>query len=500
MSSGHIPQEHYEPSSNAEKWLESRLPMIGLSHHLNSFPTPKNLNWMWVFGGVLVVCLLIQIATGITLAMWYTPHVDHAFDSVEAITRDVNSGWWMRYVHANGASFFFVAVYLHIFRGIYYGSYKAPREILWIIGVLIFLLMMATAFLGYVLPWGQMSFWGATVITNLFSAIPLVGDNILTWLQGGFAIDNAALNRFFSLHYLLPFAIAGLVALHIWALHHVGNNNPTGVPVRNDSVATAKRDTVPFTPFYTVKDLFAIIVFLMIFAAFVFFMPNYLGHPDNYIRANNLSTPTHIVPEWYFLPFYAILRSIPDKLLGVVAMFASIAVLAILPWLDTSRTRSGSYRPVFRQFFWAFCVCCIALGYVGAKAPSDILFASSTEPQSFATLEEAEELRDQIVAADEDAVVTIEQVVEQHVNDDGIEVYEAHWEVVETTVAFRAIHLGQIMTIYYFLFFLVILPVIGLIERPRQPPETIEADFMARKGKRRSSEAGPEGASAAPAE
>jgi ubiquinol-cytochrome c reductase cytochrome b subunit len=304
-----------------------------------------------------------------------------AFDSVEHIMRDVNYGWLMRRLHANGASMFFVAVYIHIFRGMYYGSYKAPREILWILGVLIFFLMMATAFMGYVLPWGQMSFWGATVITGFFSAIPWVGTSIQEFLLGGFAVDNATLNRFYSLHYLLPFMIAGVVILHVWALHVTGQTNPTGVEVKN-----FRKETVPFSPYATIKDAFALILFFILFAWFVFYVPDYLGHPDNYIEANPLKTPNHIVPEWYFLPFYAILRaitfniSIPftdvvlidSKLGGVIAMFASIMVLLFLPWLDTSNVRSASYRPLYRQFFWIFVVVCIGLGWLGAKPPEGI--------------------------------------------------------------------------------------------------------------------------------
>ena len=489
---GTIPQDHYEPKSDAEKWLDNRLPVGGLVHHLASFPTPKNLNWMYVFGGILALCLVIQIVTGIVLAMHYTPHVDHAFASVEHIMRDVNAGWLLRYVHSNGASMFFIAVYFHIFRGLFYGSYKAPRELLWIIGVLIYLLMMATAFMGYVLPWGQMSFWGATVITNLFAVIPVVGDTILAWLQGGFAIENAALNRFFSLHYLLPFAIAGLTVLHIWALHHVGNTNPTGVEVRRDPAKT-KKDTVPFNPFYTVKDLFAIVVFLIVFAAFVFFMPNYLGHPDNYIPADPLKTPAHIVPEWYFLPFYAILRSIPDALLGVIAMFGAIAVLAVLPWLDTSRTRSGAYRPVFKQFFWLFVACCIGLGWVGAKAPDDIIFGSSTVSEHYATEEQALAERDRLVA--EGSSPNSLQVA-QHVD---VEANKAYWDVTETHLAFRYIHLGQLLTLYYFAYFLIILPMLGMVERSRETPESIEAAFAAKHAHKQAA-ATPGGAVPTPAE
>lgn len=357
----------YVPQSAGAKWLESRLPVISLVRgSFVDFPTPKNLNYFWTFGGILFFVLIAQIITGIVLVMHYTASTAAAFNSVEHIMRDVNYGWLMRYLHANGASMFFIAVYIHIFRGLYYGSYKAPREISWILGVIIFLLMMATAFMGYVLPWGQMSFWGATVITNLFSAIPLVGESVVTWLWGGFAVDNPTLNRFFSLHYLLPFMIFGVVLLHVWAFHTTGNNNPTGVHPKS------KQDTIPFHPYYTIKDLFAIVVFMIFFAWFAFYLPNYLGHADNYIEADPLVTPAHIVPEWYFLPFYAILRAVPDKLGGVVLMFGAIAVLFILPWLDTSKVRSGAYRPLFKQFFWIFAANAVVLGYLGAMPAEGI--------------------------------------------------------------------------------------------------------------------------------
>jgi ubiquinol-cytochrome c reductase cytochrome b subunit len=354
----------YVPKSAVGKWFESRLPIVGLIHSsFVVFPNPRNLNYFWTFGGILAFMLVAQILTGVVLAMHYTAHVDMAFKSVEHIMRDVNYGWMLRYLHANGASMFFVAVYIHIFRGLYYGSYKAPREILWILGVIIFLLMMATAFMGYVLPWGQMSFWGATVITNLFSAIPVVGQAIVTLLWGGYSVDNPTLNRFFSLHYLLPFMIAGVVVLHIWALHIPGSNNPTGVEKKTE------KDTLPFHPYFTVKDAFALVCFLMVFVWFAFYIPNFLGHADNYIEANPAVTPAHIVPEWYFLPFYAILRAIPDKLMGVIAMFGSIAILVFVPWLDTSKVKSGAYRPLFRQFFWVFAIVCVVLGWLGAKPP-----------------------------------------------------------------------------------------------------------------------------------
>jgi quinol-cytochrome oxidoreductase complex cytochrome b subunit len=378
-----------------------------MQHELHEYPTPKNLNYWWNFGSLAGFCLVIMIVTGIVLAMQYTPHVDMAFNSVERIMRDVNQGWLIRYVHMNGASMFFLVVYIHIFRGLYYGSYKPPREVLWWLGLVILLLMMATAFMGYVLPWGQMSFWGATVITNLFSAIPLVGESIVTWLWGGFSIDNPTLNRFFSLHYLLPFVIVGVVVLHIVALHKVRSNNPLGVEIKGP------KDSIPFHPYYTAKDFFGIGVFLIVFMGFVFFAPNYMGHPLNYVPANPLVTPPHIVPEWYFLPFYAILRSIPDKLLGVIAMFASILILFVLPWLDTSKVRSARFRPVYKQLFWVFLADCILLGWVGAMPA------------------------------------------------------EGHYLVI-----------GRFATAYYFLHLLVILPLLGKLEKTRPVPESISAPVL----------------------
>jgi ubiquinol-cytochrome c reductase cytochrome b/c1 subunit len=389
---------------------------------------PRNLTYLWTFGGVLAVMLMLQIVTGIFLAMHYTPHASMAFDSVEHIMRDVNYGWLMRYMHANGASMFFIAVYIHIFRNLYYGSYKAPREILWILGVIIYLLMMATAFLGYVLPWGQMSYWGATVITNILGAIPLLGDTIVSLLWGGYSVGNPTLNRFFSLHYLLPFMILGVVILHIWALHVPGNNNPTGVPIKSG------KDTVPFHPYMTAKDGFSIVVFMIFFAWWVFYVPNYLGHADNYIPANPAVTPAHIVPEWYFLPFYAILRAVPDKLGGVIAMFGSIAILAFLPWLDTSRVRSATYRPLYRQFFWVFVFVCFLLGWLGAK-PAEGGY---------------------VVAA-------------------------------------------QIATIYYFAHFLIIMPLLGLLERPLPLPGSIvEAVMKPVRGGSAGGSGMPAGATAEP--
>jgi ubiquinol-cytochrome c reductase cytochrome b/c1 subunit len=403
-------QSTYVPKSAFGKWFHERLPIYALVKETAlDFPTPKNLNYWWTFGGILTLMLVVQIITGIVLAMHYTPHVDSAFNSVEHIMRDVNYGWLLRYMHANGASMFFIAVYIHMFRGMYYGSYKAPREVLWMIGVVIYLIMMATAFMGYVLPWGQMSFWGAKVITNLFSAIPFFGDAITTWLWGGYSVDNPTLNRFFSLHFLLPFVLAGVVGLHIWALHVPGNNNPTGISVKSG------QDTVAFHPYYTMKDGFAIGVFLLFFAFWLFFQPNYLGHAINYEPANPLVTPAHIVPEWYYLPFYAILRAIPDKLMGVVAMFGSILILFALPWLDTSRVRSGAYRPMFKWFFWIFAVVCVALGYLGSKPP-------------------------------EGAYVI--------------------W--------------ARILTTYYFVHFLVILPLLGLLENPKPLPSSISDDVLSK--------------------
>jgi ubiquinol-cytochrome c reductase cytochrome b/c1 subunit len=358
----------FRPRSRAGKWLDERLPLPRMMHgQFVDFPTPRNINYLWTTGGLLTFFLGIQIATGIALAMHYIPSAGEAFNSVEAIRRDVNFGWLLRNIHMVGASFFFLAAYIHIGRGLYYGSYKSPREILWILGVVIFLLMMATAFMGYSLPWGQMSFWAVTVITNLFSSIdaiiPGLGTRIVQWLWGDYAVSSITLTRFYALHYLLPFVIAGVVGLHIWALHVVGQNNPTGIDMKSPA------DAVPMSPYAVMKDIFALSVFVLLFAWFVFYLPDYLGHPDNYIEANPLSTPPHIVPEWYFLPYYAILRAIPDKLLGVIAMFSSILLLVFIPWLDTSRVRSTKYRPLYRWFFWMFVISVIALGYLGSKPP-----------------------------------------------------------------------------------------------------------------------------------
>ena len=391
-------------------WIDHRLPIFSyIEKEYHTFPTPRNFNYFWNFGAIATVMLVLMIATGIVLATNYTPHVLMAFDSVERIDRDVPQGWLIRDLHMNGASFFFIAVYIHIFRGMYYGSYKAPRELLWILGVVILLLMMATAFMGYVLPWGQMSFWGATVITNLFSAIPVVGESIVTWLWGGFAVDNPTLNRFFALHYLLPFIIVAVVALHVVALHVHGSNNPLGIDPKGP------QDTVPFHPYYTMKDGFGVICFLIVYAIFVFFYPNALGEAVNYVPANPLVTPNEIVPEWYLLPFYAILRSIPDKLGGVIAMFGSIALLFVLPWLDTSRVRSCTFRPIYKWFVFVLVIDVLVLGYCGAHPPEGGFVIAS-----------------------------------------------------------------RLATIYYFFHFLVLLPILGKIERPLPLPPSI-ADAVLKK-------------------
>jgi ubiquinol-cytochrome c reductase cytochrome b subunit len=416
-------QSDYRPNNKVAAWINDRLPVFSMMNdQVSTFPTPKNLNYWYTFGGILTFMLMVQIITGVTLVMHYTANTAMAFQSVEHIMRDVSGGWLLRYSHAVGASMFFMAVYVHIFRGMYYGSYKNPRELLWILGCTIFLLMMATAFMGYVLPWGQMSLWGATVITNLFSVFP-GGETIVQWLWGGFSVDNPTLNRFFALHYLLPFVLVGIVGIHIWALHVTGNNNPLGIDVKSP------QDTLPFSPYYTVKDAFALVVFCLFFAYWLFYNPNYLGHPDNYIPADSLSTPAHIVPEWYFLPFYAILRSIPDKLMGVLAMFASIGVLFVLPWLDTSKVRSASFKPIFRGFFWILVLDCVLLGYIGAKTPDNGFLV-----------------------------------------DLGLAAHDAH----STESPFLTnILVGQIATAYYFIHFLVILPILGMIETPQPLPKSI---------------------------
>jgi len=402
----------YQPQSAFMQLLERRLPIGGLIYSsFVAYPTPRNLNYWWTFGGILAFMLSVQIITGIVLAMHYTPHVDMAFNSIESIMRDVSFGWLLRYVHATGASMFFLAAYIHMFRGMYYGSYKEPREVLWILGVILLLLMIMTGFMGYVLVWGQMSFWAATVITNLFSAIPVFGESIVSWLWGGYAVGNPTLNRFYSLHYLLPFVIAGVVVLHLWALHVAGQNNPDGVEPKSE------KDTVAFTPYATIKDAFMLIVFCILFGWFVFYVPNYLIHADNYIPANPAVTPPEIVPEWYYLPFYAILRAIPNKLMGVIALGASIAILAFLPWLDTSPVRSARYRPLYKQFFWVFVIVCIGLGYLGSNPPEG-------------------------------------------------------WYVI----------FARLFTIYYFAYFLVILPVLGLVEKTKPLPSSISESVLGASG------------------
>jgi ubiquinol-cytochrome c reductase cytochrome b subunit len=476
--SGH--ESKYTPNSAFERWLDTRLPIIRFANDtIITFPTPKNLNYWYVFGGILAVCLAIQIITGVILAMHYEASVDGAFASVERIMRDVPYGWLLRYIHANGASMFFLAVYLHMFRGLYYGSYKAPREVLWIIGCVIYLLMMATAFLGYMLPWGQMSYHGSNVITGLFGAIPLVGESIQIWLMGGPSIGNQTLQRFFSLHYLLPFMIAGAVILHIWALHVPGNTNPTGVEVKD-----VEKDTVPFHPYYTVKDAFAIAIFLIMFAVFVFYAPGVLGHADNYIEANALVTPAHIVPEWYLLPFYAILRAITfdlgpidAKLLGVIFMFAAIAVLFLLPWLDTSKVKSMRYRPVARQFFIGFVVVCFLLGWCGAANPdAAVIPALQGEPSLVVNY-------------------TVEGAPASATYRGGAEAFEqakafmaslpagtnaSLAAVPAPTFAFR--HLSLILTFLYFGYFAALF-FIGLTEKPKALPESIHKSVLKRKPK-----------------
>jgi ubiquinol-cytochrome c reductase cytochrome b subunit len=432
---------HYEPKHPLMQWIDSRLPVPRLVYNSvgAGYPVPRNINYMYNFGVLAGVALMVQIITGIVLAMHYSAHITTAFGSIEHIMRNVNSGWLIRYMHMNGASFFFIVVYFHIARGLYYGSYKAPREVVWMLGVVILILMMATAFMGYVLPWGQMSFWGAQVITSLFSAIPLVGEAIRTWLVGGFAPDNATITRFFSLHYILPFVILGVVILKIWALHIPGSTNPTGVEVQGP------QDTLPFHPYFTAKDFVGICVYLMFFSAFVFFMPNALGHPDNYIQANPLSTPAHIVPEWYLLPFYAILRAftvdflwVPAKLWGVIAMFGSLIVLFFLPWLDTSRVKSAAYRPMYKIFFWVLIADMFLLGWVGAK-PAEEPF----------------------------------------------------------------VRIGQVATAYYFAHFLIIMPLLSFFEKPLPLPNSIAEAVLGKKavsGKHDGGTAGVAPGAVAPAE
>jgi quinol-cytochrome oxidoreductase complex cytochrome b subunit len=512
----------YEPKSGFTRWLDKRLPIVRLTHDsFVAFPTPRNLNYWWTFGAMLSLCLVLQIITGVVLAMHYVPHIEHAFDSVQRIRRDVSFGWLLQPLHAVGASMFFLAVYVHMFRGLYYGSYKAPREVLWILGCVIYLLMVVTGFLGYTLVWGQMSFWGATVITNILGALPFVGESIQVWIRGGAAIDQPTLNRFFSLHYLVPFLIAGVVGLHIWALHEVGQNNPTGVEVKS------KADTVPFTPHATIKDLFATSLFMVLFAVFVFFMADSLGDPANYIPANPLQTPPEIVPEWYLLPFYAILRAfdfnigpIDSKLAGVLAMFASIGVLFVLPWLDTSKVRSMRYRPIARLCFFIFVAVCIGLGWCGGQNPGRILVQSADYSATLEWVEGgtvssgafsagsagefaamAAQKRASMAGEGGMAMVTRENATDaqitavtggerqtRSVSAANIEELEAVIQEAKVEVGARApfflttrqspatftvTNFSQLLTFYYFFFFLALLPLLGLRETPGRVPDTI---------------------------
>ncbi len=411
------------------QWIDERMPIFTMiTKEYGVFPTPKNLNYLWSFGGIALTMLMIMIVSGIFLAMNYTPHTQHAFESVERIMRDVNGGWLLRYIHMNGASFFFIAVYIHIARGLYYGSYKKPRELLWIVGVVIFLLMMATAFMGYALPWSQMSGWGVTVITSLFSAFPLIGDGLVTFLWGGFSVDNPTLNRFFALHFLLPFVILGVVFIHVWALHVTGSNNPDGIEPKTE------KDTLPFNPAFVTKDLFALVVFLGVYFAVTFFAPLALTEPDHFKQFNAMVTPPHIVPEWYFLPFYAILRAftfditipftnimiLPAKLQGVIAMFGSIILLCFLPWIDRSPVKSANYRPIYQKCLGLLLVAFIVLMWAGAQPAEG-----------------------------------------------------------------AAVRIGQIATFYYFLHFMVLVPVLSVKEKTKPLPESIHAAVEARAAKKK---------------
>ncbi len=502
------------------EWFDSRLPIITmLNKEYGVFPTPRNFNYFWNFGAIAMFMLMTMIATGIVLAMHYTADTNLAFDSVERIMRDVNGGWLIRYIHMNGASFFFIAVYIHMFRGMYYGSYKRPRELLWILGVVIFLLMMATAFIGYVLPWGQMSLWGATVITNLFSAIPFLGEHIVTLLWGGFSVDNPTLTRFFALHYLLPFVIFAVVFLHIWALHVTGSNNPLGIDTKGP------QDTLPFHPYYTMKDTFGLVVFIIIYALFVFYAPDSLGHPDNYIPANPLVTPPHIVPEWYFLPFYAILRAvtfninlymiaglgllaifmvefiwrhspkhlgkaqgaallvagggltlfgfigdayqslgipltaaevapIPAKLGGVLAMFGSIGLLVILPWLDNHPLRSARFRPWFKFFLLVFTFSVFVLGYAGSQPADKVYFSTCLGDAHM-----CEELAH------------------------GHELHLKDGQKAPVELKFDNTMLAQAFTGFYFAFLVIILPLLSRFEKGRAVPASIHEAVLTKKSK-----------------
>tara|TARA_B100001989_G_scaffold251311_1_gene230247 strand:+ start:126 stop:1724 length:1599 start_codon:yes stop_codon:yes gene_type:complete len=517
------------------EWIDSRLPIFTiLNKEYGVFPTPRNFNYFWNFGAIAFFMLATMIVTGIILAMHYTADTKLAFDSVERIMRDVNGGWLLRYIHMNGASFFFIAVYIHIYRGLYYGSYKQPRELLWILGVIIFLLMMATAFIGYVLPWGQMSLWGATVITNLFSAIPFVGEWLVQTMWGGYSVDNPTLTRFFALHYLLPFVIFAVVFLHIWALHVTGSNNPLGIEPKGP------QDTLPFNPYYTAKDSFGLIVFIIFYAFFIFFAPDSLGHPDNYIPANPLVTPAHIVPEWYFLPFYAILRAvtfnmnvymiaggvillvlmsefiwrkkpaylsskagvvlfiiggglalfgligdalqvieiaegvnvpfisaeaapISAKLGGVLAMFGSIALLIVLPWLDGHPVRSARFRPLFRIFVILFTVSVFILGYAGSQAADKVYWSTC--------LGDAQAC---------EALAHGGHGAEAHA-EDGHGDHGTEEKPAPTVIKFDNTMLAQAFTGFYFAFFLIIVPLLGRFEKARALPNSIHEAVLAKK-------------------
>ena len=369
----------YTPKSALGRWFDKRLPIMRFIYGFGvSFPVPRNLNYFYTFGGILTLMLLSQILTGIVMSMHYVPDVAIAFDSRERFMRDGQFGWLFEPWHAVGASFFFIAAYIHLARGLYYGSHKKPRELIWIIGVLIYIVMMASAFLGYVLVWGMMSTSAASVISGLFKAIPFIGPWLHETLLGGFNIGQPTLNRFYSLHYLFPFILLGLVGLHVWAVHQVGQNNPTGVEVQSAS------ETVPFTPFATVKDIFAISVFLIFFSWFLFYMPDYMGHPDNYIPGDTMSTSAHIVPEWYFLPFYAMLRAITFNIgpisstfAGVIVLVSSIVVLLFIPWLDRSKVKSARYRPLYKLFFWLFIADVVFLGWLGSQPISNATILSA---------------------------------------------------------------------------------------------------------------------------
>jgi ubiquinol-cytochrome c reductase cytochrome b subunit len=361
-------------------WVDDRFPLVQLwNDHMGRYYAPKNFNFWYYFGVLSVVVLAIQIVTGIWLTMNYKPDAELAFASVEYIMRDVEWGWLIRYMHSTGASAFFIVIYLHMFRALLYGSYQKPRELLWVLGMFTYLALMAEAFLGYLLPWGQMSFWGAQVIISLFGAIPFIGETLSLWIRGDFVVSDITLNRFFSLHVIaVPLAIVGLVFLHIIALHEVGSNNPDGVEIKKKKGADGiPLDGIPFHPYYTVKDSVGVIVFLIFFAGVVFFAPEFGGwflEANNFVPANSLVTPEHIVPVWYFTPFYAILRAVPDKLIGVLLMGAATNILFLLPWLDRSPVKSIRYRgPIFKTALTLFVISFVSLGYLGTQNPTVLM-------------------------------------------------------------------------------------------------------------------------------